>query len=185
MQHARKQSWDVRQTRTWMSTCNSCCCPVDNVRTIKSDFKRELGSFHWFVLWCYMVWCICRKSRSEWFIDYPFYQQFWSCPLLELINKRSFPVPFLSQEPIMLGEGRRIAAGALLLLLGVWIAVAAGSKGCDSAKRSRTPRNGTANSTAKARTKRSHCFGRSPILWAQYISLVRPIDVCKVSFYYY
>ena len=107
------------------------------------------------------------EIKGEWFIDYPFYQQSCAYPLLELINKRSFSVLFLNREPIMLGEGRHIAAGALLLLLGVWIAVAAGSKGCDSAKRSRTPRNGTANSTAKARTKRSHCFGRSPILLAQ------------------
>ena len=167
MKHASKPSWDFRLTRTWMSTCNSCCCPIDIVRTIKSDFKCELSSFHWFLSWGLVVWCICVKSRSEWFIDSSFYKQFWSCPLLELINKRPFWVPFLNREPIMLGEGRRIAAGALLLLLGVWIAVAAGSKGCDSAKRSRTPRNGTANSTAKARTKRSHCFGRSPILLAQ------------------
>ena len=42
-----------------------------------------------------MAWSICVKSRGEWFIVMLFINLYWSCPLSEPINKRSFSVLFL------------------------------------------------------------------------------------------
>ena len=124
-----------------------------------SIFDEHDGFSRWWfdcIWWCWWV-CIIWYCSTLWIrLSLPTTKWSRRCHLLHFVGPRDLDPPVsndawnLSFETIMMVERRRITAGSLLLLLlGVWIAVAAGHKrGCNSAKRSRT--------------KRSSCYGRWP-----------------------